>query len=89
MIGMLYINALKDIDEIGIDFTTDTFDYGQHLNVQGAEKLSKYLGRVLDNRYNLDDHRSDDLLAKEWETVTRRYYSEKESKIKEWDEKND
>lgn len=87
--NIMYINALKDIYEIGIDFTTDTFDYGQHLNVQGAEKLSKYLGKVLDNKYNLDDHRNDAEISKEWEAVAGKYYSEKEAKIREWEESND
>ena len=34
-------------DEIGLDYTTDTFDYGQHLNVDGAEKTAVYLGNIL------------------------------------------
>lgn len=87
--NLMYINALKDIDKIGIDFTTDTFDYGQHLNVQGAEKLSKYLGKVLDEEYNLDDRRNNAEISKEWEAVVEQYYSEKEAKTREWEESND
>lgn len=82
-----YLNTLQAVKEIPIDFSTDTFDYGQHLNVQGAEKLSKYLGKVLDNEYNLDDHRNEPDVAKEWSKIAEAYYGEKETKIKEWNDK--
>jgi hypothetical protein len=48
--GLLYINTITVLDEIGIDFSTDTYDGGLHLNVWGAEKLSVYLGGVLTER---------------------------------------
>ncbi|MBQ4282548.1 MAG: SGNH/GDSL hydrolase family protein [Lachnospira sp.] len=83
---LLYINAIEENEIIGIDYSTDTFDYGQHLNVQGAEKFSKYLGKVLDKEYNLADHRNDDNIAKDWNEVSKRYYEEKETKLKEWKE---
>jgi len=35
-----YYNMLKNSDEIGIDFSTDTYDGGLHMNLSGAEKLS-------------------------------------------------
>ena len=84
--GLLYINAIKNNDKIGIDYTTDTYDTGLHLNVQGAEKFSKYLGKILDERYDLEDHREDKDIAKDWDEVTKRYYEEKETKLKEWEE---
>lgn len=45
--GLTYINFLDHIDEIGLDFSTDTYDQGLHLNLSGAEKLSDYFGTIL------------------------------------------
>ena len=42
-----YINFLDIADEVGIDYNTDTYDGGLHLNVYGAEKMSRYLGKIL------------------------------------------
>ena len=33
--------------EIGIDYNTDIYDAGLHMNLSGAEKLSVWLGRLL------------------------------------------
>ena len=45
--GLSYINYLDLIDEIGIDYSKDTYDGGLHLNVYGAEKVSRYFGKFL------------------------------------------
>jgi len=51
---------LKDVaEEIGIDYSVDTFDAGLHLNLTGAEKLSKYFAYVLAENYDLTDYRGD------------------------------
>ena len=42
-----YINFLELTDEIGIDYTTDTYDAGLHMNLSGAEKCSRYIGAYL------------------------------------------
>lgn len=64
--GLLYINFLKYTDEIGIDFQTDTYDAGLHLNLSGAEKLTKYFGKLLSDEFNLADRRDDEQLSKVW-----------------------
>ncbi len=83
---LLYINALEVGDKTGIDYLTDTYDTGLHMNVQGAEKYSKYLAGVLDDKYDLKDYRDDKDVAKYWENLVERYYDEKETKLKEWEE---
>ena len=45
--GLAYYNFIPLCEEIGIDWETDTYDVGVHLNVYGAEKLTSYLGRLL------------------------------------------
>ncbi len=42
-----------------IDWTLDTRDRGDHLNISGATKVSSYLSRYLDKKYKLPDHRKD------------------------------
>lgn len=42
-----YVNCLEIIDEAGLDFNTDTYDHGLHLNLYGAEKLSHWFGAWL------------------------------------------
>ena len=57
---------MKYTDEIGIDFQTDTYDAGLHLNLSGAEKLTKYFGKILSDEFNLADRRDDEQLSKVW-----------------------
>ncbi len=45
------------LDKVGINWKTDTRDKGDHLNLLGAEKVSKYLGEYLAGEYDLPDHR--------------------------------
>lgn len=68
-----YINFLDIQEEVGLDFQTDTYDGGLHLNLAGAEKLSKYFGNVLKEEYGLSDHRNDPELAEIWEEKTKFY----------------
>ncbi len=63
---LLYINYLDLTDELGIDYETDTYDGGLHMNLYGAEKLSAHLGNVLRENCGLEDHRNDAKLADAW-----------------------
>lgn len=45
--------------EIGINFETDTADAGDHLNIYGAKKVSKYLGNYLSENYSFKKHDKD------------------------------
>ena len=56
--GVDYYDLNLLVDEIGIDWATDSTDGGEHLNVFGATKLSRYLGKLLDETYKLPDHRN-------------------------------
>lgn len=58
-----YINFYKLIKETGIDYETDTYDGGLHMNYSGASKLSKWLGKELKEKYGINDHRADKKLA--------------------------
>lgn len=61
-----YINFLDYTKEAGIDFSTDTYDAGLHLNTSGAEKLASCFGGILKEKYGLADNRSNAEIAARW-----------------------
>lgn len=74
--NLTYINFLEAQDEIGIDWSTDTYDGGLHLNLAGAEKLSQYFGTILSEEYNVPDRRDEKALNEYWTTVINCYNDE-------------
>lgn len=75
--GLLYINFLDYQQEIGIDWNTDTYDTGLHLNVYGAEKLSSYFGKILKDEYDLEDHRKNEDINSLWTKKVNSYNERK------------
>lgn len=57
---------------VGIDWSQDTFDRGDHLNQFGAEKVTEFLGEYLNDRFNLPDHRSDKKYE-QWQKAYEKY----------------
>lgn len=45
--GLDYVDANMVLDELGIDWTEDTFDEGDHLNLFGAQKMTRFMGEFL------------------------------------------
>ena len=78
---LLYINLLQRQEEIGLDWRTDTYDAGLHLNVFGAEKASARLGQILSEECALPDRRSDAALSAEWQKKTDYYNQLKGSSL--------
>lgn len=76
--GISYFNFIPLADEIGIDWTTDTYDGGVHLNVYGAEKLTSYFGKILSERFEIPDRSGDGALSESWNRKSERYDAEKE-----------
>ena len=72
--GLDYINLLNVSDDIGIDMQTDTYDAGLHLNIYGAEKLSRYFADILAGRYGVPDRSEDETIAADWENKCKAYY---------------
>lgn len=64
--GLPYLNFLELAEEIGIDYQTDTYDAGLHMNLSGAEKLSRWLGNYLTEELGLTDRRDDPELQAIW-----------------------
>lgn len=74
---LLYLNLTESIDDIGIDWSRDTYDTGLHLNVYGAEKLSDYFGHILTEQCGLTDRRGEPGLDSVWEEITANYHTRK------------
>lgn len=72
-----YYNFIPLCEEIGIDWNTDTYDAGVHLNVYGAEKLTAYFGAILARDYGLQGHKDDSSLSAVWEQKLEAYYLER------------
>lgn len=50
-------------DELGIDWETDSSDGGHHVNLRGAQKVSRYMGTYLAVTFELEDRRDDPAYA--------------------------
>ncbi len=72
-----YYNFIPKSEEIGIDWSLDTYDGGAHLNVYGAEKLTAYFGKILQETFHLADHRADPTLVAVWKEKLDRYNRER------------
>lgn len=57
--GLDYLDGDADLAQIGIDWSTDTYDEGDHLNLEGAKKMTGYVARYLIKEHELADHRND------------------------------
>lgn len=73
--NLTYINFLNEdmIRTVGIDYNEDTYDGGLHMNLSGAEKLSKYFGQFLKENYSLPDRRTEEEFAQVWEEKIKFY----------------
>ncbi len=82
--GLPYINFLELQEETGIDYATDTYDGGLHMNLSGAEKLSCYIGRFLTEQAGLPDRRGEADLAAVWQEKTAAYEAEKQAQYEKY-----
>lgn len=82
--GLLYLNLLELTDEIGIDYNTDTYDAGLHMNLSGAEKLSRWLGRTLREEIGLPDRRDEERLSQIWQEKIGFYEEEKRKQYEKY-----
>lgn len=81
--GLLYINFLREdiIEATGLDFSTDTYDAGLHMNLSGAEKITRYLGQVLLEQTGLTDRRGEEHLQEVWQEKIKAYEQDRDSQL--------
>jgi len=75
--GLLYINMLNHLDEMGIDWQTDTYDMGLHLNVYGAEKAAGWFGKILAEECGVPDRRGEAEISDVWNEKVNTYNARK------------
>ncbi len=79
--GLTYINYLEIAGQIGIDYSTDTYDGGLHMNLYGAEKLTAHLGDLLTSEFHLKSRRGEEALEAVWAEKTARFESDKAAAV--------
>ena len=67
-----YIDMNLQLKDIGIDWKTDSFDGGDHLNLCGAEKVTDYIAKYIKSTCNISYIKSD-IVYKEWENELVKY----------------
>ena len=75
--SLAYHNFIPLADEMGIDWQTDTYDGGLHLNVYGAEKFTEYLGAVLSEHHGLESQKGDAQASKVWNGYLKDFENKK------------
>lgn len=76
--GLKYYNLLSAQQDMGIDWSTDTYDMGLHLNVWGAQKLSRYFGEILSSEVGVTDRRGDTEFEAVWDAKCAAYNTQLE-----------
>ncbi len=76
--GLTFYNFLDYVEEMGIDYSTDTYDAGLHLNLDGAEKLSAFFAQLLSQEHGVPDRRTDGEIAPIYDEKLRLYLEEAE-----------
>ncbi len=74
---LAYYNFIPLTDEIGIDYSTDTYDEGVHLNVYGAEKMTEYFGVILKENHGFDGVSHSEAEKAAWDGRVAEYYKER------------
>lgn len=77
--GLTYLDMNLLNDAVGIDWTSDTCDAGDHLNIYGAKKTSTFFGTWLTENYQLERHDGDDI-SQIWDDLITPYHQEWEKK---------
>ncbi|MDO4486793.1 MAG: SGNH/GDSL hydrolase family protein [Bacillota bacterium] len=67
-----YVDLNLHLDELHIDWSTDSCDSGDHLNVSGAHRVNEYMNEYLVSNYNFADMRADKRYSK-WNEMQGKY----------------
>ena len=67
-----YVDLNLELEKLGINWAVDTMDGGDHPNLTGAQKISRYMGAYLKETYGLSDHRGDDAYSA-WDKEAEEY----------------
>lgn len=82
-----YLDINQHVKDIGINWQTDTRDRGDHLNISGAIKTTRYIEEYLKQNFALTDHRKDERIAKKWNLTYQAYELAVEKNLKKIQQK--
>ena len=71
-LGVSYLDLNTGPTKVDINWSAETRDAGDHLNLSGAQKVSNYLGAYLSRSYDLPGHRNDEAFSA-WNESLARY----------------
>nr|MBQ8252888.1 hypothetical protein [Lachnospiraceae bacterium] len=74
--GYRFLNCNDHIDEIGLNYATDFYDE-KHVNVFGAEKVTRFIGQYITENYDMDLTHDKSTIS-EWDKVLDRYAQEEQ-----------
>ncbi|MBQ9549937.1 MAG: SGNH/GDSL hydrolase family protein [Lachnospiraceae bacterium] len=57
--GIDFIDLNMHLDDMGIDWETDTMDGGNHMSFEGSKKTTGFIEEYLRDNFDLPDHRGD------------------------------
>lgn len=74
-------NEKSVLEKIAFDWSTDTRDGGDHVNLSGSKKVTSDIGNILKNKFSLKDHRGESEYS-EWleDYLTMRIYKNRRNK---------
>lgn len=70
-----YLDLNHKGEEISLDWSHDSFDYGDHLNYYGAKKVTAYLGQYMENMGIFVDKRTD-VRYESWNESQEAFYQD-------------
>lgn len=76
-----FVDLNLETEQLQFDWTTDTKDAGNHLNISGMQKVTSYLSDYLHQNYELPDRRGD-ADYKLWTKDAAEYAVKKEAALK-------
>ncbi len=77
--GLTYINFMEIGDETGGDYNTNNYDADLHMKLSSAEKLSRWLGRMLTEQVEgIHNRQNEETLSAIWEEKIAAYEAEKQ-----------
>lgn len=71
--GLKFYNFTESVEQIGLDFTVDTYDAGLHLNLTGATKMSRWFADILAQEHGIPDRRNQPEVAAVYDEKLRLY----------------
>ncbi len=77
--NLQYIDLNIRISDVGIDWSKDTRDKGNHINYYGSQKVTKFIGQYLYNHTKMTDHRKDEKYQS-WNDALGKYMKQAEKK---------